>query len=148
MASPPANKVEGAFAPDKRLLFVGETGPLSGFFVSARARYATSGTFALNNDFSPSDIPRLADGIARQAQGYDGIVICVSDFSEAALVKALGSLKIPLAVISILSPIPAFDLDWADTLIFTYSASPWSFDAAIAALAGDFDPRGVLPLIK
>jgi beta-N-acetylhexosaminidase len=148
VAPSPAGKAEEAFAPDKRLLFVGETGSFVGFFLSARERYANSGTFALDSDFSLSDIPRLVNAITRQAQRYDGIVLCVSDFYGAALVKALRSLDTPLAVISVLSPIPAFDLDWADTLIFTYSASPWSFDAAIAALAGDFAPQGVLPLAK
>jgi beta-N-acetylhexosaminidase len=148
VAPSPAGKAEGAFAPDKRLLFVGETGALGGFFLSARARYANSGTFTLDSDLSLSDIPRLADAITRQAQGYDGIVFCVSDFNEAALVKSFRTPGAPVAVISVLSPIPAFDLDWADTLIFTYSASPWSFDAAIAALAGDFVPQGVLPLAK
>jgi beta-N-acetylhexosaminidase len=148
VAPVPAGKAKQAFAPEKRLLFVGETGALGGFFTSARARYANLGTFALESDFSLSGIPRLAAAIAREAPRYDGVVVCVSDFSGAALVKSLRSLETPLAVISILSPIPAFDLDWADTLIFTYSASPWSFTAAIAALAGDYVPQGTLPLKK
>ena len=39
-------------------------------------------------------------------------------------------------------------LNGSDTIyaIAVYSYSPWSFTAAFSALAGDYEPEGVMPL--
>jgi beta-N-acetylhexosaminidase len=75
-----------------------------------------------------------------------GVVFLVSDFDDAQDAAAYRNAGVSVAVVSVLSPIPAFALDWADTVIYAYSMSPWSFEAAIAVLAGDIFPRGTLPL--
>ena len=49
-------------------------------------------------------------------------------------------------IISILSPNYVIDLDFADTILLAYSYSDFSFQAVAAALAGEIDISGNLPI--
>ena len=48
---------------------------------------------------------------------------------------------------SVLTPVPVLTgFDFADTILFGYSYSPYTFKALFGVLAGDFEPEGKLPL--
>ena len=54
--------------------------------------------------------------------------------------------SLSVIIISILSPNYVIDLDFADTILLAYSYSDFSFQAVAAALAGEIDISGNLPI--
>ncbi len=80
------------------------------------------------------------------AQGYDTVIICVSNTASRRVAQYLENSGKKVIVISVLEPVHVFDFNWADTVLLAYSYSTYSFRAAFSALAGDFVPKGYLPM--
>jgi beta-N-acetylhexosaminidase len=121
-------------------------GQFPSFFAEGVKRYPDARFFRFSYQNAQADRQRIAQDLVREARGCGAVIICVSDDTSAYFASRLQSLGVTVVVLSVLSPIPAFDLDWADTLLYAYSYSPYSFNAAFGALAGEFTPQGILPL--
>ena len=93
-----------------------------------------------------ADTAPLTDDLYRRAKGYDTVVFCLSGRDSLESLKDLRPLRSRIIVISALSPVLLEEVPWAETAIAVYSYSPWSFTAAFSALAGDYEPEGVMPL--
>jgi beta-N-acetylhexosaminidase len=80
------------------------------------------------------------------ARKYDTVIFCLSNRENLAILKDLRYADARIIVISAMSPVLLADVPWVETALAVYSYSPWSFTAAFSALAGDFIPRGIMPL--
>ena len=109
-------------------------GSFPDFLEAGKRRYSGADTAPLNAD------------LYRKAKGYDTVVFCLSGHDSLESLKGLQPLGERVIVISALSPVLLEEVPWADTAIAVYSYSPWSFTAAFSALAGDYEPEGVMPL--
>lgn len=96
--------------------------------------------------YSGADTAPVNADLYRKAKGYDTVVFCLSGRESLETLKNLRPLGPKIIVISALSPVLLEEVPWADTAIAVYSYSPWSFTAAFSALAGDYEPEGVMPL--
>ena len=96
--------------------------------------------------YSGADTAPVNADLYRKAKGYDTVVFCLSGRESLESLKNLKGLGQKIIVISALSPVLLEEVPWADTAIAVYSYSPWSFTAAFSALAGDYEPEGVMPL--
>jgi len=96
--------------------------------------------------YSGADSAPVNADLYRKAKGYDTVVFCLSGRESLETLKNLRPLGQKIIVISALSPVLLEEVPWADTAIAVYSYSPWSFTAAFSALAGDYEPEGVMPL--
>ena len=134
------------FASEGRILLAGQ---YPAFFAEGVKRYPGARQFKFpyqQSAFADADRRQIAADLVRAARGNDAVVICVADDASAFFASSLKALGIKVIVLSVLSPIPAFSLDWADTVLYAYSYSPYSFNAAFGALAGEFTPQGTMPL--
>ncbi len=84
--------------------------------------------------------------LLEEAQEYDTVIICVSNTTSSNIAQYLEDSGKKVIVISVLEPVHVFDFDWADTILLAYSYSNFSFRAAFSALAGDYEPKGFLPM--
>ena len=84
--------------------------------------------------------------LPRRVSRYDTAIIIVYNNETATIANSLKRLGKKIIIISILSPNFVIDLDWADTILFAYSYSDYSFKAVAAALAGEIPVYGKIPL--
>jgi beta-N-acetylhexosaminidase len=120
-------------------------GQYPAYYTAARKRYPNAGIFR----FDTSDREKIASTaaqLAATAASYNTIVLCVADNDDARIASALRYAGKRVIIISVTTPVPSFNLEWADTVLYAYSTSPSSFEAAFGALAGEFTPRGMLPI--
>ena len=87
----------------------------------------------------------MSENITKTAAAYDTIVICVSNARSADIANALKGSGKRVAVLSIMSPVNAESLEWADEIIFGYSYSPYTFAAMFGALCGEYKASGTKP---
>jgi beta-N-acetylhexosaminidase len=129
--------------PDAPILFAGQ---FPAFFTEGSKRYPQAKYYRFN--YAPDDRERaaIASYLERLARDYSAVVICVADEASAYFASRLRGLGVKVVVVSVLSPVPAMSLTWADIVLYAYSYSRYSFNAAFGALAGEFTPRGKLPL--
>ena len=139
------------YAPEKaateRILAAGQ---FQDFFLETSRRYEQTRYFFFGYTLDAEQIREKAEELAFAAKNSDTVIFCVAnDVSRrvarnaAAILKGSGK---KLIVISVLEPVHVLDFDWADTILLAYSYSPFSFRAALSALAGDYTPHGRLPL--
>jgi beta-N-acetylhexosaminidase len=121
-------------------------GSLPAFFDEGKKRYPETGDFRFSYEMGPNETQWMSENIRSVARSYDTIIFCVANENSATVAKQLRGLGKRVIILSIMSPVDAFDLAWADTILMGYSYSPYTFEALFAALAGDFRPRGTLPL--
>ena len=69
-----------------------------------------------------------------------------NSYKIAESLKPLKERGKQIVVFSIMSPVLSFNLDWADTVLFGYSYSPFSLEAMAAVISGQVNPEGVLPI--
>jgi len=96
--------------------------------------------------FPRADTGGIGDQLYSRARKYDTLVYCLSGHDSLTALKGLQYLDTRIIVISSMSPVLLEDVPWVDTALAIYSYSPWSFTAAFGALAGDFEPEGIMPL--
>jgi beta-N-acetylhexosaminidase len=98
--------------------------------------------------FDDEENEAIAERLASASSSADTVILCVGDDDDARIARSLRSAGKRVIIVSVTSPVPSFSLEWADTVLYTYSTAPSSFDAAFGALAGEFAPRGILPIRK
>lgn len=119
------------------------------FFSEMRKYYKDTIEVHMSYNLGPNEAQYAANIIAGRANEVDTIFVCVWDrnsFRTAQALKPLQARGKKIVVFSIMSPVLSFDLDWADTVLFGYSYSPYSFVGLSAVASGKFDPAGILPI--
>ena len=119
------------------------------FFSSGKERWPNSGEFRFSFSMGPNETQWSSDNILQTAERYDTIIFCVADANSARVAQTLRRLSEQgkrVIIFSIMSPILVTDFDWADTILFGYSYSPYSLEALVGACAGEFEPQGVEPI--
>lgn len=96
--------------------------------------------------FPGADTAGITDQLYSRAKKYDTLIFCLSNNENLRILKDLRYLDTRIIVISAMSPVLLTEVPWIKTALAVYSYSPWSFTAAFGALAGDFEPNGILPL--
>lgn len=118
-------------------------------FFSEFRRYYNCANFKLDYGIGPNGAQYAIDNIPASSYDCDVIFVCVWDKYSLKVAQSLKGLKQrgkKIVVLSIMSPVLSFDLDWADTVLFGYSYSPYSFAALSATCAGFVNPEGFLPI--
>ncbi|MBO4704203.1 MAG: glycoside hydrolase family 3 protein [Spirochaetaceae bacterium] len=99
-------------------------------------------SYAMDND----QFLNYLEELPRRVSRYDTAIIIVYNNETAALANSLKNSGKKIIIISILSPNFVIDLDWADTILFAYSYSDYSFKAVAAVLSGEIPLLGKIPL--
>lgn len=120
-------------------------GALPKFFEEGKKRYKNCGEFRFGYELGPNETEWMSENIKKTAQAYDTIVICVSSARSADIANALKESGKKIAVLSIMSPVSAVNLEWADGIILGYSYSPYTFAAMFGALCGEYKAAGTMP---
>lgn len=132
--------------PNERVLIAGA---FSALYSEGKKRYPNARTFhfsyELNSDESNFD-EWNATSLLNVAGAYDTIIINVHNEHTANIAKRLRWSGKKVIVLSIMSPVHALNLDWADAIICGYSYSWYSFAAMFAVLNGEYTPQGHIPL--
>lgn len=118
------------------------------FFTEAKKRYGEVAFYKIDFDkLGPIGIDWNGNQLEAMAVGYDTIIFYVPNREGAQIAKRLAHSGKRVIIMSVLTPVPVLSgFDFADTILFGYSYSPYTFKALFAALAGDFEPEGKVPL--
>ena len=87
--------------------------------------------------------PAKAARVITVTSGKGGVGKSNVSINLAVEFKKMGKRVI---ILSVLSPVPVMNFKWADTILFGYSYSPYTFKALFGALNGEYEPQGILPL--
>ena len=109
-------------------------------------RYPNAEFYSYKYNMDNENLSKYLSELPYYARRFDTVIFCVSDPGSARLAKSLKDAGCRVIIISILSPNYVIDLDFADTILLAYSYSDFSFQAVAAALAGEIDISGNLPL--
>lgn len=123
-------------------------GALPRFFSEGKKRYPNSSEFRFSYELGPNETEWMCNNILKSINGYDTIVICVSNERSAKIASMLKDCGKRVIVFSIMSPVNSFDLDWADEILLGYSYSGYTFVALYAALNGEFTVKGAMPFTR
>lgn len=119
------------------------------FFAEMSRYYKNSIDIRMSYNLGPNEAQYAANLIAGRASEVNTIFVCVWDRNSYRTAQALRPLQErgkKIVVFSIMSPVLSFDLDWADTVLFGYSYSPYSFAALAATAIGKIPATGTLPI--
>lgn len=117
------------------------------FFDEGVKRYPSSGLFYFRYNPSNEELRKSCNDIKNLAKSYDTIMIFVPNETAVTIAQSLSDSDKNVIIISALSPVPVLSgFEWADSIVLTYSYSPFTFKTLFAAIAGDFEPQGSLPL--
>lgn len=131
---------------NERILLAGQK-QFPEFFEEAHKRYNITAEFKYDYEMGPIQADWMGNNIEKMALSYDTIIICVANERNASVAERLAKLKGKrVIIVSVLSPVPVMQFKWADTIIFGYSYSPYTFKAIFGVLDGDYEAKGVLPL--
>jgi beta-N-acetylhexosaminidase len=128
---------------DQRMLLVGQ---FEEFLHEGSLRYPEADTLLF--PYSPFYFAQEGDleRIPRIASGYDVVVFCLANYNSLEVLETLYDFTGTLVVVSTLSPTYLRDTPWVQTALAVYGTGRESFRAGFAALAGDFEPEGRLPV--
>ena len=135
-----------------KILIVGPNDTIQGgesaFFAEAKKRYAGADSYKINFEgLGPIGIDWNGNQLEAMAGGYDTIIFYVPNEEGATVAKRLKNCGKRVVILSALAPIPVMSgFDFADTILLGYSYSNFTYQALFAALAGEFEPEGKLPL--
>ena len=135
-----------------KILIVGPNDTIHGgesaFFAEAKKRYAGADSYKINFEgLGPIGIDWNGNQLEAMAGGYDTIIFYVPNEEGAQVAKRLKNCGKRVVILSALAPIPVMSgFDFADTILLGYSYSNFTYQALFAALAGEFEPEGKLPL--
>ena len=124
-------------------------GPFNSLFTEGKKRYPSAGTFHYSYELAAdksNEADWNAENFVSVASGYDTIIACVFNAHSAAIVNRLRGMGKKVIVLSIMSPVPELNNNWADIILCGYSYSSYTFAALFGALNGEYTPRGKLPL--
>ncbi len=132
---------------DEKILLCGQN-QFPEFFSEAKKRFGDCAEFKYDYEMGPIQADWMGNQLEKLAPSYDTIIICVANERNASVAQRLkklnGSRRV--IIISVLTPMHVIDMDWADTILFGYSYSGYSFNALFGALTGEFEAHGVLPM--
>ena len=128
---------------EDRILLAGQ---YDSFFEQGKKNYPNAAFYSFSPSMGPNETAYTQDHLPKFAQNYDTVIMCVSNAQDLQVAQKLAQTQVRLILISIMSPVHVFDIQ-ADTILLSYSYSPYSFQAVFAALKGDFEPEGTLPLL-
>ena len=124
-------------------------GPFLSLYSEGRKRYPTARTFHFSYELA-ADQSNYDEwngtNFVNVASGYDTIIINVFNEHTANIARRLRYMGKKVIILSIMSPVPVLDFDWADTVLCGYSYSDFSFKALFAALNGEIECEGEIPL--
>ncbi len=132
-------------ASDERILLAGQT-QFPDFFTEAKKRFSNCAEFKFDYEMGPNQADWMSNNIESTARGYDTIIICVANERSAKIANRLQKTGKKVVIMSVLAPVPVLNFTWADTILLGYSYSPYTFEALFAALNGEYEPEGELPL--
>ena len=130
-------------AANERVLIAG---PFITYQNELKKRYKNADLYYYRYTMDNDQFLGYLEELPRWVSRYDTAIIIVYNNETAALANTLKRLGKKIIIISILSPNFVIDLDWADTILFAYSYSDYSFKAVAAALAGEIPVYGKIPL--
>lgn len=104
------------------------------FLSAGRTRYPDANVSGINGQ------------LFRMARASDTVIVSLASESEVPFVRDLQWSGANIVIVSLLSPVLLDRVPWAKNAIAVYSYAPDSFRAAFASIAGDFEPRGIMPL--
>lgn len=119
------------------------------FFSEMKKYYHETIDIRMSYYLGQNEAQYAANLITNRSSEVDTIFVCVWDrnsYRTALALKPLQSRGKKIVVFSIMSPVLSFELDWADTVLFGYSYSPFSFMALSAVCTGKIEATGVLPI--
>jgi beta-N-acetylhexosaminidase len=128
---------------NKRMLLVGQ---FEEFLQAGHLRYPDADTLLF--PYSPFYHARPVDleRVSRIASRYEVVVFCLANYNSLEVLETLQSYPGTLVVISALSPVYLRETPWVQTAVAVYGTGGESFRAGFAALAGDFEPEGRIPV--
>jgi beta-N-acetylhexosaminidase len=119
--------------------------PYDGAWRSVAARFPGASLIEYEYDFFGYDA-NLAHQIAARVQAAPRTVFVLATPGGVGYLKELAPYKDKLVVVSVLTPVYLKDLPWVKDALAVYGTNAQAFDVAAGALAGDFTPRGRLPM--
>jgi beta-N-acetylhexosaminidase len=128
---------------DRRILLVGQ---FEEFIQEGKMRYPEADVLLF--PYSPFYFARAVDleRVPRIASRYDVVVFCLANYNSLEILETLESFSGTLVVLSTLSPVYLRDTPWVRTALAVYGTGKESFRAGFAALSGDFEPEGRIPV--
>lgn len=130
---------------NKKILIAGQT-QFPEYFEEAKKRFSNMGEFKFDYEMGPIQADWMSNNIEKTIPSYDAVIICVANERSALIAERLKKSGKPVIIFSVLSPVPVLNFDFASEILLGYSYSPFTFKALFAALCGDFEPQGKLPL--
>ncbi len=133
-------------AADEKILIAG---PFISLFNEGRKRYSDADIFHYSYELASNrsnEDEWNAVNLVSAAQKYDTIICCVFNAHSARIANRLKNLGKKVIILSIMSPVPELDNDWADIILCGYSYSSYTFAALFGALNGEYEPQGKIPL--
>ncbi len=133
------------FAPEsgERILLVGND---RDFITQGLRRYPQAEVFRFTSSnfyySSSEDRQRLR----RIADSYDTIIYCLSHPNSLQVLQAAAPREATVIVLSILTPVYLAEIPWVDAAVAVYGWGSESFEAGYAAIAGEFEPTGRMPV--
>lgn len=109
-------------------------------------RYPDADFYSYKYSMTAGQLAEYKQTLPATARKYDTIIFCVANEESEALARTLRDCGKKVIIISILSPKFTLSLDFAETILYAYSYSDYSFKAAAAVLAGEIPALGVLPV--
>ncbi len=130
-------------APGERILLAGKD---PDFFRVGRRFLPVTGEFRFSNNtfYNSTAVDRRR--FQETAEDYDTVIFLLSDPNSAEVLETVRDIDTRVIVYSILTPIYLEDLPWVQSAIAVYGWGTESFETGFAALRGDFEALGKLPV--
>ena len=121
-------------------------GSLNCFFQDALLRYPNAGQVYFNYETGPNETQWVIDQLPDISANYNTIIICVSSENHVKIANYFKNKGKKVIILSTMSPELTKSLDWCDTILLGYSwRCEYSLKAMLAALNGEYVPKGVKP---
>ena len=121
-------------------------GSLNCFFRDALLRYPNAGQVYFNYETGPNETQWVIDQLPDISANYSTIIICVSSENHVKIANYFKDTGKKVIILSTMSPELTKNLSWCDTILLGYSwRCEYSLKAMLAALNGEYVPKGVKP---
>ncbi len=121
-------------------------GSLTCFFKDALLRYPNAGQVYFNYETGPNETQWVIDQLPDISANYGTIIICVSSENHVKIANYFKDTGKKVIILSTMSPELTKQLSWCDTILLGYSwRCEYSLKAMLAALNGEYVPRGIKP---
>ncbi|MBN2509285.1 MAG: glycoside hydrolase family 3 protein [Spirochaetales bacterium] len=121
-------------------------GQFSAFLEEGKARYPGARLFSFSYSPFYSYAASEKRALETLAKTSDLLIFCLATPGSIELLKSLEPYKEKVFVISTLTPVYLAEVPWVESALAVYGTGRDSFTAGFSALAGDFEPTGILPV--